>query len=98
MMAPMALQYPHGERHDLFQGHQAEGAPNTQLLPCPLSAVLGSQDPCAAQRAVEQHLESAGPPSQGRPQQPSKMTAAQKAWNVFGLIFGIAVGNSPGQI
>lgn len=31
-------------------------------------------------------------------QQASKITAAQKAWNVLGLIFGIAVGNSLGQM
>lgn len=34
----------------------------------------------------------------GAAQKPSKITTAQKAWNVVGLIFGIAVGNSPGQM
>lgn len=31
-------------------------------------------------------------------QQASKITTAQKAWNVLGLIFGIAIGNSLGQM
>lgn len=46
---------------------------------------------------TEEHDLSAGPASRGRPTA-SEITTAQTARNVFGLIFGIAVGNRPGQM
>lgn len=75
--------------------------PRTHFLSLPLAAALGPGTPVPHRQepgAPPRERPPSPPTGMGPPQQASKITIAQKAWNVFGLIFGIAVGNSPGQM
>lgn len=82
-----------GERH----GTRLGSPPTYTSNPTPPPAVLGSRDPAMHREGTGEHDLSAGPASRGRPTA-SEITTAQTARNVFGLIFGIAVGNRPGQM
>lgn len=84
------------ERGGPFQQHQVGELPNTHAHSHP-PGLLGPRAPAAPSRGAQEQGRACwlGPLPAA---EPSKITAAQKAWNAFGLIFGIAVGNGLGQM